>query len=126
MNGQPLPITGTGEETRDFTYVGDIVNGLLACATAEEAIGEAINLATGREVRIIDVANQINALTENSGGIVFRERRNWDKKNRLLASIEKARRILHYGPKMDFKDGLKQLHRWFEENWANIQKSAEF
>src|SRR5207245_4963816 len=54
MNGQPLPITGTGEETRDFTYVGDIVNGLLACATAEEAIGEAINLATGREVRIID------------------------------------------------------------------------
>jgi len=126
MTGQPLPITGTGEETRDFTYVGDIVNGLLACAVSESAVGEAINLATGREIRIVDLANQVNALTDNSAGIVFRERRTWDKKNRLLASIEKARRILHYEPKTDFKDGLRQVHRWFEENWINIQKSAEF
>ncbi len=126
MTGQPLPITGTGEETRDFTYVGDIVNGLLACAESEEAVGEAINLATGREIRIIDVANQVNALTGNSAGIVFRERRNWDKKNRLLASIEKAGRILHYRPNVDFKEGLKQVHLWFEKYWDNIKKSAEF
>src|SRR2546426_6029858 len=72
LNGQPLPITGTGEETRDFTYVGDIVNGLSACAASEEAAGEAINLATGREIRIIDLANQVNTLTENSAGIVFK------------------------------------------------------
>ena len=126
MKGQPLPITGTGEETRDFTYVGDIVNGLLGCAASEEAVGEAINLATGREIRILDLANQVNTLTENSAGIMFKERRNWDKKNRLLASIEKARRILHYEPKTGFKDGLKQVHLWFEKNWDNIQKSAEF
>jgi len=126
MTGQPLPITGTGEETRDFTYVGDIVNGLLACAASEEAVGEAINLATGREIRIMDLANQVNALTDNSAGIVLRERRTWDKKNRLLASIEKARRILHYEPKTDFKDGLRRVHSWFEKNWINIQKSAEF
>src|SRR5205809_4601493 len=68
MKGQPLPITGTGEETRDFTYVGDIVNGLLACASVKGAVGEAINLATGREIRIIDLANQVNTLTENSAG----------------------------------------------------------
>lgn len=123
---QPLPITGTGEETRDFTYVGDIVNGLLACAASEAAVGEAINLATGREIRIIDLANQVNALTENSAGIIFKERRNWDKKNRLLASIEKARRILHYEPKTEFKDGLREVHRWFEKNWGRIQKSADF
>src|SRR2546422_1476036 len=126
MTGQPLPITGTGEETRDFTYVGDIVNGLLACARSEEAVGEAINLATGREIRIIDVANQVNALTKNSAGIVFKERRNWDKKNRLLASIEKARRILDYQTNVEFEDGLNQGHRWFKDNWVNIRKSAEF
>src|SRR5438034_157300 len=126
MQGQPLPITGSGEETRDFTYVGDIVNGLLACAATEQAVGEAINLATGREIRILDLANWVNDLTRNKAGIVFKERRNWDKKNRLLASIEKARRLLHYEPKTEFKDGLKQVHRWFEKNWDNIQKSAEF
>ena len=126
MQGQPLPITGSGDETRDFTYVGDIVNGLLACAAADEAVGEAINLATGREIRILDLANWVNEITRNKAGIVFKDRRNWDKKNRLLASIEKARKLLHYEPKMDFKDGLKQVYRWFEKNWDNIQKSAEF
>src|SRR2546427_3404961 len=126
MQERPLPITGTGEETRDFTYVGDIVNGLLACASTDEAVGEAINLATGREIRILDLANLVNEVTKNRAGIIFKERRNWDKKNRLVASIEKARRILHYEPKMDFRAGLKHVHRWFEKNWANIQKSAEF
>jgi len=126
MNRQPLPITGTGEETRDFTYVGDIVNGLIACAHYDQAVGEAINLATGKEIRILDLANWVNELTHNDAGIVFKERRNWDRKTRLLASIEKARRILKYKPKTDFMAGLKQVHLWFEKNWGNIRKSAEF
>ncbi len=126
MNRQPLPITGTGEETRDFTYVGDIVNGLIACAHYDQAVGEAINLATGKEIRILDLANWVNGLTGNDAGIVFKERRDWDKKTRLLASIEKARRILNYKPETDFKTGLKQVHLWFEKNWDNVRKSAEF
>ena len=126
MNSKTLPITGTGEETRDFAYVDDIVSGLIACAHYDEAIGEAINLATGREIRIADLAQWVNELAGNEAGVAFVERRNWDKKHRLVASIEKARRILHYEPKMDFKDGLTEVHRWFKENWKNIQKSAEF
>jgi len=126
MNGQPLPITGTGDETRDFTYVGDVVTGLVACAHYDQAVGEAINLATGKEIRILDLANWVNELTHNDAGIVFKERRNWDRKTRLLASIEKARRILKYEPKTPFKTGLKQVHLWFEKNWDNIRKSAEF
>lgn len=126
LKGQALPVTGTGEETRDFTYVGDIVQGLLGAAHYKEAVGEAINLATGREIKILDLANRVNELTDNKAGIVFKERRNWDKKNRLLASIEKARRILHYEPKTDFDTGLKNVHAWFQKNWKNIQKSAEF
>jgi UDP-glucose 4-epimerase len=123
LSKQPLPITGTGDETRDFTYVGDIVNGLLAMAYHEKAVGEAFNLATAREIRIGDLAEWINEITDNKAGIVFKERRDWDKKNRLLASIEKARRVLGYSPNMDFKEGLKQVNSWFNDNWANIQSS---
>jgi nucleoside-diphosphate-sugar epimerase len=123
---QALPITGTGDETRDFTYVGDIVNGLLAMAYHEEAIGEAFNLAAGREIRIRDLAEWINELTSNDAGIEFRERRNWDKKSRLLASIKKAQTVLKYRPAMDFKKGLTRTHEWFNNNWGNIQASAEF
>ena len=126
MKKQQLTITGTGDETRDFTYVGDIIDGLLAMAYYDEAVGEAFNLATSREIRIKDLAKWVNELTENDAGIVFKERRNWDKKTRLLASIEKARKILDYEPKMNFRDGLKHVHEWFINNWDEIQKSAEF
>src|SRR4030066_2429844 len=71
MNNKQLPITGTGDETRDFTYVGDIVNGLLAMAYHEEAVGEAFNLATGKEIRIGDLAEWINGIAGNSAGIEF-------------------------------------------------------
>jgi UDP-glucose 4-epimerase len=123
MNKQPLPITGTGDETRDFTFVGDIINGLLAMAYYKEAIGEAFNLATAREIRIGDLAVWINEITGNKAGIVFKDRRDWDKKNRLLASIEKARKVIGYNPDMDFKEGLKQVNAWFAQNWQNIDAS---
>lgn len=123
MSKKALPITGTGDETRDFTYVGDIVNGLMAMAYYNEAIGEAFNLATGREIRIGNLAEWINQITDNESGIVYAERRDWDKKNRLLASVEKAKHILKYDPTMDFKQGLNQVYTWFKDNWENIQKS---
>ncbi len=123
INKQPLPITGTGDETRDFTYVGDIISGLLAMAYYKEAVGEAFNLATGREIRIGDLAKWINEMTGNEAGIVFKERRDWDKKNRLLASIEKAKKVLGYSPNMDFKEGLKHVYAWFKENQDNIKAS---
>jgi nucleoside-diphosphate-sugar epimerase len=126
MSRQALPITGTGEETRDFTYVSDIINGLLAIASQEEAIGEAFNLATGREIKIMDLAKWVNEITGNDAGIRFKEMRNWDKKNRLLGSIEKSKRIFGYNPTMDFKEGLRKTHEWFMKNWNLIMQSAEF
>jgi nucleoside-diphosphate-sugar epimerase len=89
----------------------------------KKAIGEAFNLATAREIRIGDLALWINELTGNKAGVVFTERRDWDKKNRLLASIDKARKVLGYDPCMDFKEGLKQVNAWFVENWEHIDAS---
>jgi UDP-glucose 4-epimerase len=126
INKKPLPITGTGDETRDFTYVGDIINGLLAMAYSEEAIGEAFNIATGREIRIGDLAKWINELTGNEAGVVFKEKRGWDKKTRLLASIEKARKILGYEPEVDMKAGLQKTYEWFVKHRNEIEASAKF
>jgi nucleoside-diphosphate-sugar epimerase len=126
LNKQPLPITGTGDETRDFTYVGDLVEGLLAMAYTEDAVGEAINLGTGKETRIRDLAEWINELTCNDAGIVFRERRDWDKKPRLLASIEKAKKILDYEPQCNMKAGLKKTYGWFMEHKNEIETSVKF
>ncbi len=126
MNKQALPITGDGTETRDWTYVDDILDGLLSMGLKEEAVGEAINLGSGEEHRVIDLANNVNALTGNEAGIRYIERRDWDVKHRLLSSVEKANRLLGYEPRTGFEEGLKKVHTWFTENWKNIEGSAEF
>jgi nucleoside-diphosphate-sugar epimerase len=126
IKGLPLPITGDGTETRDWTYVCDIVNGLLAMGVKEAAIGEAFNLGEGKEQRVIDMANTVNRLTGNDAGIQYKERRAWDVKTRLLSCITKAEKALGYQPKMKFENGLKETYHWFVENWENIEKSAEF
>lgn len=126
MKGIPLPITGNGTETRDWTYVGDIVNGLVAMGIEEEAIGEAFNLGSGIDHQVIEMATIVNQLTNNKAAVTFKERRDWDVKTKLLSCVDKANKVLGYKPQMKFEDGLKNVHTWFEENWENIEKSAEF
>jgi UDP-glucose 4-epimerase len=126
MTGKVLPITGDGTETRDWTYVADIVNGLLAAGVRDEAVGEAINLGSGTETRVIDLAREVNRLTGNDLGVLHIERRDWDAKTRIISSIDKARRLLDYRPETPFKDGLRYVHDWFTDNWSNIERSAEF
>lgn len=126
MNGQALPITGDGTETRDWTYVDDVIKGLLAMGIREEAIGEAVNLGSGMEHQVAELAAIVNRLTNNKAGIAHAPRRNWDVKTHLRSSIDKARKLLNYQPQTDFEVGLKKVHKWFLENWDNIRRDAEF
>ena len=126
MQGLPLPVMGTGVETRDFTYVDDIVRGNLSLGVAKDALGEAVNLASGTETRVIDLANWINDLTGNKSGITYTPKRDWDNSTRRRASIEKARRILDYEPRVKIPDGLKLVRDWFVQNWKEILASASF
>lgn len=126
MQGLPLPITGSGDETRDFTFVGDIVDGLLRVGAMEKAVGEEINLASGKETRIADLARMINDLTGNTAGIRTAQRRKWDTKSRRLASISKARDLVDYRPNTSLEVGLTHTVRWFKENWERIKSTARF
>jgi UDP-glucose 4-epimerase len=126
MKGQPLPITGTGEETRDFTYVGDIVDGLLRAGAMERAVGQEFNLASGSETRIIDLAHMVNEAIGNQAGIRVAQRRKWDTKSRLLASVDRARELIGYNPATPFKIGLQKTIQWFHDNWGRIEPSVSF
>ncbi len=126
MQGQPLPITGTGEETRDFTFVGDIVDGLLRAGYFESALGQEFNLASGEETRIIDLANMVNETVGNPAGVTFNPRRKWDTKPRLLASVDRAKELIGYRPHTPFAEGLKQTVAWFRDNWDLIAADARF
>ncbi|HLJ60619.1 MAG TPA: NAD-dependent epimerase/dehydratase family protein [bacterium] len=126
MRKEALPITGTGEETRDFTYVGDIVQGLLAAGISEAAVGEAVNLASGREVTVQTLATLINGITDNSAGVRYVGRRSWDHITRRRASVEKAGQLLGYHPGTDFEAGVRRTREWFMTHWDRIAQDARF
>jgi nucleoside-diphosphate-sugar epimerase len=126
LKGEPLPFTGEPDASRDFTYVDDIVDALLRAGYFENVIGEEMNIASGVETRILDMAARINELTGNQAGIITAPKRVWDTKKRLLASIDRAKSTMGYEPKMAFGEGLKKTIEWFKANWDNIQRDAEF
>ena len=126
LHKRPLPITGTGEETRDFTFVDDIVDGTLRLGVIPEAVGDAFNLASETETRVIDIANMVNEITGNHEGVEFVARRDWDKITRRRASTEKARQVLGYEPKTRMKEGIKRTYDWIMENRNDIEACARF
>jgi nucleoside-diphosphate-sugar epimerase len=89
-------------------------------------VGQEFNLASGAETRIIDLANMINKHIGNKAGIKFTERRKWDTKSRLLASVERARNLIGYNPNTPFEQGLQDTIAWFRDNWDLISADARF
>ena len=112
IEGQPLPITGTGEESRIFTYVSDVVDGTVRAALAEIAIGEYFNITSANEIKIKDLAEKINALTGNKAGVRYTEKRNWDSVSRRFASHGKAKKLLGYNPAVSLDKGLHSTYTW--------------
>ena len=102
------------------------MQGLIKAAYYEEAIGQAFNLASGKETKIKDMIAMVNKATGNSTPIKEYPARKWDTKKRLLASIELANNLIDYKPITDFKDGLKANMEWFKTNWDKIQTAADF
>jgi nucleoside-diphosphate-sugar epimerase len=125
MHNLPLTITGTGNETRDFIYVDDLIEGLLRSATVPAASGEAINLGTGRQVRIIDLARTIIELTDSRSRIEFAPRRPWDNSTTRQADISKAQSVLSLRPATDWVAGLKTTIAWFREHEHLIAEASD-
>jgi len=124
LHDQPLTITGTGEETRDFIYVDDLVDGLMRAASVPSARGQAFNLGTGVQTRVIDLAKMIIAECGSKSEIKYAPRRAWDKSLHREADIKLARGILGFTPKKKVTDGLKETVAWFREQRAKIEKAA--
>jgi len=113
LSGKNLIITGTGTETRDFTYVDDCVNGIILAATSKNGKNETFNLGTGKETQIKKLAKLILQITKSKSKIIFKPMRKFDHiKNRRM-DISKARKLIHYYPSTDMKTGLEITQKWF-------------
>ncbi|MCG3174829.1 MAG: UDP-glucose 4-epimerase [Myxococcota bacterium] len=112
LNNEPLTITGTGEETRDFTYIEDVVDGIVLAATSDNAAGETFNLATGQETPVGELARMIVEMTGSKSEIRHVPRRSWDHVLRRCGDISRARERLGYDPKTTLPEGLRPAIEW--------------
>jgi UDP-glucose 4-epimerase len=115
LAGRPMIVFGDGTQTRDFTYVSDTARGILAAATTDAAIGATINLGSGHEVTIGDLAGTIaSAAGRPQADIVHDDPRPGDV-GRLCADISRARTLLGYEPRVQLADGLAMLLEWYRD-----------
>ena len=110
--GEPPTIYGDGTQSRDFTYIDNVVHGnLLACA-ASRAAGETINLASGGQILINDLVAQLNTLLGTELAPIYTDERPGDIKH-SRADISKARDLLGYEPIVSFDEGLRRTVDWY-------------
>jgi nucleoside-diphosphate-sugar epimerase len=120
LQGKPLVVTGTGVETRDYTFVEDVLTGFGLAATRPEAVGRTFNLGTGIETTTMDLALRINDLCGNKAGVDTSPRREWDHYTRRSADISLAVDLLGYAPAVRLADGLAMTVAWIREHCSRL------
>lgn len=113
--GEQPTIFGDGEQSRDFTYIDNVVLGnlLAAEAPAAKVAGQVMNLATGKRITLNETFEILRSLTGYSGAPAYAESRKGDIRD-SLADISRARTLLGYEPKVDFTEGLRRTVEWYK------------
>ena len=116
-----LPVENGGVATRDFIFVDDVVDGLVACALRGRP-GEVYNLASGVETSILDLARLVNELTGNPTPIALAPERDWDRSGRRFGAPEKARQELDFEAATPLREGLRRTIAWTRANRETIRR----
>lgn len=117
INKKEKPIIyGDGRQSRDFTFVQNVVNAnILSAITKNELRGESINIAGGGNICLNDLISIINENNNYNIQAVYEEEREGDIKH-SWANIDKAKNLIGYYPEISFKDGLNKTIEWYRNN----------
>ncbi|WP_066504536.1 SDR family oxidoreductase [Abyssisolibacter fermentans] len=114
LNKKAPTIYGDGLQSRDFTYIGNVIEAnLKACIAEDEAIGEVFNIACGKRITLIDLYNKICRYLNVDIKPKFTSERSGDVKH-SLADISKANKLLKYNPVYDINTGLEKTIKWYK------------
>ncbi|MBI4264911.1 MAG: SDR family oxidoreductase [Acidobacteria bacterium] len=120
-DGRPPTIYGDGEQTRDFTYVANVVDGVLRACHAPDANGEVVNVATGGRISLNRLFQTLRRLVGATVEPMYAETRAGDVRD-SQADIRKARRLLGYEPIVGFEEGLKKTVDWYRESQVPLHQ----
>jgi nucleoside-diphosphate-sugar epimerase len=112
LDGQPPTIYGDGSQSRDFTYIDNVIHGLMLAADAPDASGHTLNLATGGRITLLELVDALNELLGTNLAPVFLDPRPGDIKH-SRADVAKAKALLGYEPLVSLADGLARTVDWY-------------
>ena len=124
MNNMPIRLDNNGNSTRDFIYVEDLVDGLIACSIKGKA-GGVYNLASGKETTIKTLAETICKYTSSSSILNLKPPRNWDHSGRRFGDPTKAEAELGFKCKVELEEGIKKTVEWTKQNEKIIKSCIE-
>lgn len=115
----PLELLGDGKQTRCFTHVSDIANGVITVALHKKAENQDFNIGTDKEIKMLDLAEEIWQIMgiQKPFKVEYKKGFRFDIKRRV-PNVNKAKRLLGWEPQVKFEDGLKEV-----VNWLKAQKS---
>ena len=111
LRGEPLTIHGTGEQSRDFTYVEDMVRAFLVMGTHPDAVGRAVNFGSGEDVSILETARLIREVAESRSELVHVGDRPGHL-HRLCCDLSLAERLFGWRPEVSLKEGIARNVEW--------------
>lgn len=113
LKNEPITIYGTGEQTRSFCYVSDLVRGLWALATKDVNVGEVINLGNPNEMTMIEIAHKVKNATQSSSQLV-KQPIDLDDPLKRKPDISKAKELLDWEPSITIEEGLRSTIEYFK------------
>ncbi len=114
IQGRPPIIFGDGEQSRDFTYIENVVQANLLAMSAEHLHGEAINIACGKRISLNQLLNILKEILGSKQAPIYEEPRKGDVKH-SLADIRRGKEIINYEPKVGIETGLKKTVDFFRD-----------
>jgi UDP-glucose 4-epimerase len=117
MRGEPITIFGDGEQTRDFVYIDDIVDGWVRALGTAATAGHAINLGSGRSLSINQLAEAAIRACGGSGRIIRAPARPGEQRS-VQADVSRAKALMGWEPRTPFETGLEETLRWAKREFA--------
>ena len=106
-----IPVFGDGTQTRDFTYVDDVVEANLLAAK-NDLVGEAFNIGGGSRISVNELIKKIEKIIGNKAKVEYVERQKGDVRD-TWADVDKAEKMLHWAPKVNINSGLERFVEWY-------------
>jgi len=117
LKDQSPTIYGDGEQSRDFTYIDNVVEANLRAARAKKTNGEVVNIACEEKITVNAIIAMINEIVGKDVKPIYEPVRAGDVKH-SLADITAARKLIGFEPVILFREGLEKAITWYRDNWT--------